>query len=142
VLWITGPAGVGKSAIIKTFAEYLVKLRLLGASIFFSRPNRRNNPHGIFITIAYQLAIRIEAYRNFAVERISLDPELLNGDLQAQFTAFIVQPFVEKKIGAGGRRWGTLLDGLDELDGEDAQCELIHLIAPLRMNIRILLLPG
>jgi hypothetical protein len=129
VLWITGPAGVGKSAVVQTFAEHLARLKLLGASVFFSRPNKRNNPHGVFITIAYQLATRIEAYRNFVVELISLDPELLNGDMQTQFTAFIFEPFVEKKIGAGGRRWGILLDGLDELDGEDAQCEIIHLIS-------------
>jgi hypothetical protein len=128
VLWITSPAGVGKSAVVQTFAEHLVKLKLLGASVFFSRSNKRNNPLCVFITTAYQLAIRNEMYSNFVVERLSHDPELLNGDLQAQFTTFIVEPFVEKKIGTGGRQWGILLDGLDELDGEDAQCEIINLI--------------
>jgi hypothetical protein len=128
VLWITGPAGVGKSAIVQTFAEYLFKLEVLGASVFISRPNKRHNPHGVFITIAYQLATRIKEYRNFIVGRLTRDPELLNGDMQAQFTAFIVEPFVEKKIGAGGKQWGIMLDGLDELRGEDAQCEIIHLI--------------
>jgi hypothetical protein len=48
--------------------------------------------------------------------------------VQAQFTTFIVEPFVEKKIGTGGKRWGILLDGLDELRGEDAQCNIIRLI--------------
>jgi hypothetical protein len=129
LLWIAGPAGVGKSAIVQTVAEYLSKSKSLGASVFISRPNKRNNPHGIFITIAYQLATRIEAYRNFVVERISFDPELLRGDMQAQFTAFIVEPFVEKRIGEGGKRWGILLDGLDELRGEDAQCNIIQLIS-------------
>jgi hypothetical protein len=128
VLWLTGPAGVGKSAIMQTFAEYLAKLDLLGATIFFSRANKRHNPHGVFITIAYQFASRIDSYRNYMVERLTRDPELLNGDLQAQFNAFIVEPFVEKKIGATGQRWGILLDGLDELRGEDAQCEIIQLI--------------
>jgi Cdc6-like AAA superfamily ATPase len=129
LLWITGPAGVGKSAIVQTFAEYLAKSKSLGVSVFISRPNKRNNPNGIFITIAYQLATRIEAYRNYIVERISLDPELLRGDMEAQFVTFIVEPFVERKIGAGGRRWCILLDGLDELRGEDAQCNIIHLIS-------------
>jgi hypothetical protein len=129
LLWITGPAGVGKSAIVQTFAEYLAKCESLGASAFISRPNKRNDPNGIFITIAYQLATRIEAYRNFIVERISLDPSLLNKGMEAQFLAFIVEPFVMKKIGAGGKRWGILLDGLDELRGEDAQCNIIHLIS-------------
>ncbi|EKM77130.1 hypothetical protein AGABI1DRAFT_77542, partial [Agaricus bisporus var. burnettii JB137-S8] len=128
LLWITGPAGVGKSAVVQTVAEYLVKSHRLGASVFLSRPNKRDNPHGVFITIAYQLATRIEAYRDYIVERLRLDPDLLNGDLQAQFTTFIVEPFVEKKIGAGGKRWGILLDGLDELQGTDAQCEIIRLI--------------
>jgi hypothetical protein len=129
LLWITGPAGVGKSAIVQTFADYLAKSKSLGASVFISRPNKRNNPNGIFITIAYQLATRIEAYRNYIVERISLDPQLLLGNMEAQFATFIVEPFVEKKIGAGGKRWGILLDGLDELRGEDAQCNIIQLIS-------------
>lgn len=128
LLWLTGPAGVGKSAIVQTSAEYLAKNHLLGASVFISRPNRRNNPHRIFITIAYQLSIRIEAYRHFILERLSVDPELLNRDLAAQFAAFIIEPFVEKRIGAGGKRLGILLDGLDELDGENAQCAIIQLI--------------
>ncbi|EKM77154.1 hypothetical protein AGABI1DRAFT_43797, partial [Agaricus bisporus var. burnettii JB137-S8] len=129
LLWITGPAGVGKSAVVQTFAEYLVKSNLLGASVFLSRPNKRDNPNGVFITIAYQLATRIEAYRDYIVERLRLDPELLNGDLQAQFTTFIVEPFTVKQLGAGGKRWGILLDGLDELRGTDAQCEIIQLIS-------------
>jgi hypothetical protein len=129
LLWITGPAGVGKSAIVQTFAEYLAKSKSLGASVFISRPNGRNNPHGVFITIAYQLATRIEAYCDFIIERLSRDPELLRGDMQAQFTTFIVDPFVEKEIGAGGKRWGILLDGLDELRGEDKQREIIRLIS-------------
>ncbi|EKM77156.1 hypothetical protein AGABI1DRAFT_43853, partial [Agaricus bisporus var. burnettii JB137-S8] len=128
LLWITGPAGVGKSAVVQTFAEYLVESKLLGASVFCSRPNKRNNPHRIFVTIAYQLAIRITAYREYVVEQLSVDPQLLNRDMTTQFNTFIVQPFMEKKIGAGGKRWGILLDGLDELDGEDAQCEIIQLI--------------
>ncbi|KAF7761267.1 hypothetical protein Agabi119p4_10676 [Agaricus bisporus var. burnettii] len=129
LLWITGPAGVGKSAVVQTFAEHLVKSHRLGASVFLSRPNKRDNPHGVFITIAYQLATRIEAYRSYIAEQLRLDPELLSRGMQAQFVAFIVEPFVEKKIGAGGKRWGILLDGLDELQGTDAQCEIIRLIS-------------
>jgi hypothetical protein len=126
VLWITSPAGVGKSVVVQTFAEYLVKLELLGASVFFSRPNKRDNPHGVFMIIAYQLATWIEAYRNFVVEQLSRDPELLSGDIEALFRTFTIEPFAGQKIGAGGKRWAILLDGLDELKGEDAQCDIIH----------------
>jgi hypothetical protein len=129
LLWITGPAGAGKSAVVQTFAEYLANSRLLGASVFISRPNKRNNSRGIFVTIAYQLAIRIDGYRHFVTELLSRDPELLNDDIASQFEAFIVEPFVKKRIGAYGGRWGVLLDGLDELEGEDAQCIIIQLIS-------------
>ncbi|XP_006458931.1 hypothetical protein AGABI2DRAFT_177064 [Agaricus bisporus var. bisporus H97] len=136
LLWITGPAGVGKSAVVQTFAENLAKSKTLGASVFISRPNKRDNPHGVFITIAYQLATRIEAYRDYIVERLSRDPELLNGGMQAQFIAFIVEPFVEKKIGTGAKRWGILLDGLDELRRTDAQCEIIQTISTFAQEHR------
>ncbi|KAF7761228.1 hypothetical protein Agabi119p4_10637 [Agaricus bisporus var. burnettii] len=128
LLWITGPAGVGKSAVVQTFAEHLVKSHRLGASVFLSRPNKRDNPHGVFITIAYQLATRIEAYRAYIVEQLRLDPELPSRGIHAQFMTFIVEPFTVKLIGAGSKRWGILLDGLDELRGTDAQCEIIQLI--------------
>jgi hypothetical protein len=40
--------------------------------------------------------------------------------MEAQFAAFIVEPFVERMVEANGKRWSILLDGLDELRGEDA----------------------
>jgi hypothetical protein len=46
-----------------------------------------------------------------------------------QFSALIVEPFVEKKIGAGCKPWGIILDGLNELDPHQSQREIIHLIA-------------
>ncbi|XP_006457304.1 hypothetical protein AGABI2DRAFT_212634 [Agaricus bisporus var. bisporus H97] len=128
ILWIYGPAGVGKSAIVQTFAEKLASAECLGASVFFSRPNGRNNSHAVFITIAYQLAVHIEPYCTFISELLAFDPELVNKSMEEQFKAFIVKPFVEKKIGAGGKTWGILLDGLDELDKRDRQGKIIQLI--------------
>lgn len=129
LLWVTGPAGVGKSAVIQTFAESLAISKRLGASVFFSRPNKRNDPQGAFITIAYQLAVRIEAYRIFIAERLALDPDLLNKEIGEQFRIFIAEPFGERRIGVGGEVWGVLLDGLDELKGQRLQREIIRLIS-------------
>jgi hypothetical protein len=129
LLWITGPAGVGKSAIVQTLAEHLARINLLGASLFFSRPAGRNNPHLVFITIAYRLATQIEAYREFLFARLTLDPDLLNSRMEEQFTTFIVEPFKERVLEVGGRRWGILLDGFDELEGKDAQRNIIQLIS-------------
>jgi hypothetical protein len=129
VLWINGPAGVGKSAILQTFAEILAKSKLLGASVFVSRPNGRNDPRRLFITIAYQLALRIEDYRTYIVELLNLNPDVVNKDLREQFRSFIIEPFVGKRIGAGGKPWCILLDGLDELDGQGHQRNIIRIIS-------------
>ncbi|XP_006457227.1 hypothetical protein AGABI2DRAFT_123095 [Agaricus bisporus var. bisporus H97] len=128
ILWISGPAGVGKSAIVQTFATKLASTGCLGASVFFSRPNGRDNSHAVFITIAYQLAVHIESYCAVVSELLAFDPEILNKSMEEQFKAFIVKPFVENKIGAGGKSWGILLDGLDELNKRDRQREIIKLI--------------
>ncbi|KAF9442445.1 hypothetical protein P691DRAFT_789464 [Macrolepiota fuliginosa MF-IS2] len=128
-LWIYGPAGVGKSAVVQTFAEALAAANRLGATLFFSRPNDRNDPKRVLITIAYQLAVRIPSYRAFVIEQISLDPELLEKGMKEQFKVFIVAPFVHRRIGQGREALGILLDGLDECEGQDPQRDIIRLIS-------------
>ncbi|XP_006457231.1 hypothetical protein AGABI2DRAFT_181533 [Agaricus bisporus var. bisporus H97] len=128
ILWIYGPAGVGKSAIVQTFAAKLASAGCLGASVFFSRPNGRNKSDSVFITIAYELALRIEEYAAYIGEKLAFDPRLMKASTKEQFRAFIFEPFAEKKVGAGGKTWGILLDGLDELDKRDRQWEIIQLI--------------
>ncbi|KAF9442437.1 hypothetical protein P691DRAFT_789458 [Macrolepiota fuliginosa MF-IS2] len=128
-LWIYGPMGVGKSAVVQTFAEALAAANRLGATLFFSRPNNRNDPKRVFITIAYQLAVRIPSYRTFVIEQISLDPELLEKGMREQFKIFIVAPFVHRRIGQGREALGILLDGLDECNGQGPQCDIIRLIS-------------
>ncbi|KAF7783920.1 hypothetical protein Agabi119p4_85 [Agaricus bisporus var. burnettii] len=77
ILWISGPAGVDKSAIVQTFAEAFALTKCLGAS----------------------LAVHIEPYCAFVSELLAFDPEIVNKSMEEQFKAFIIKPFVEKKIG-------------------------------------------
>jgi len=58
LLWMHGPFGVGKSAIAQSCAESLATENKLCASIFFSRPNKRNNPDRVFTSIAYQFSVK------------------------------------------------------------------------------------
>jgi hypothetical protein len=99
------------------------------ASVFISRPNEHNNPNRIFTTIAYQLAVHIEPYRNYIVGRLASDPYLPKKNMQLQFQALITEPFVDKRIGAGGTPLAILLDGLDEVEGANAQRYIIRLIS-------------
>ncbi|KAF9445647.1 hypothetical protein P691DRAFT_784929 [Macrolepiota fuliginosa MF-IS2] len=137
ILWLNGPAGVGKSAILQTIAEVEADstTSILGATLFFSRPNERNDPQRVFITIAYRLSMRYPAYRTYIVELLDFDPTMVKKSMQEQFKAFIVQPFAIKELLAGTQDTVLiLLDGLDECEGDDAQREIIHLIAKFALQ--------
>ncbi|KAF9439920.1 hypothetical protein P691DRAFT_740255 [Macrolepiota fuliginosa MF-IS2] len=137
ILWLNGPAGVGKSAILQTIAETEADspTSILGATLFFSRPNNRDDPKCIFTTIAYRLAVRYAPYRQYIVRLLTLDPTLVEKSMREQFKAFIVLPFVKEKVMAGLHDTVLiLLDGLDECKGEEAQREIILLIGEFTLQ--------
>ncbi|KXN82499.1 hypothetical protein AN958_02350 [Leucoagaricus sp. SymC.cos] len=133
VLWLCGPAGVGKSAIVQTIAESLNESTSeadprFGAAIFFSRPNRRDNPKHIFTTIAYQLSVRYPFYRQYIAAGLANDPLFLDKSMSEQFKRLIVQPFADQRLYRGQKPLVILLDGLDECDGDREQMNIVLLI--------------
>ncbi|KXN83787.1 hypothetical protein AN958_01064 [Leucoagaricus sp. SymC.cos] len=129
MFWMRGPAGVGKSAIAQTCAERLKELGQLGAAFFFSI-NGRNDHRRFFPTLAYQLSTTFPDFRDIIDDRVYKDPTLVRKRMSSQFTSLIVEPLEElerrrKTIG----RMAIFIDGLDECQGNDAQCEIIELIA-------------
>ncbi|KAJ7478087.1 hypothetical protein FB451DRAFT_181577 [Mycena latifolia] len=60
ILWLHGCAGMGKSAIAQMFAGDCQAQSQLGASFFFRRGHPKHGTwHGLFTTLAYQLATSI-----------------------------------------------------------------------------------
>ncbi|KAF9452874.1 hypothetical protein P691DRAFT_150724 [Macrolepiota fuliginosa MF-IS2] len=131
MLWIHGPAGVGKSAVAQTIAEHCEQNGRLGAAFFFSRLNRRDEPSRVFITIAFQIAVRNPAYKQIIAEQLAADPSILKKAIQIQFRKLIVEPFsilAAKDPAMFQHPLVIIIDGLDECNGEEAQCEIIDLI--------------
>ncbi|KAF9445134.1 hypothetical protein P691DRAFT_777781 [Macrolepiota fuliginosa MF-IS2] len=128
LLWLHGPAGVGKSALAQTCAEAI--RGELAAAFFFSRPNGRNEPHRFFTSIAYQLAINNPSYHDILEEKLRYNPTLVSKSIAVQFQELIVLPLQELETKGHHLEQGVIfIDGLDECDGEDAQCVIIDLIA-------------
>ena len=70
IMWLYGPAGAGKSAIVQTIAEKLFAQKLLLAGFFFSRTDsRRNHERSLVATIAYQAALTLPETRVY-IEKI------------------------------------------------------------------------
>ncbi|KAF5351231.1 hypothetical protein D9756_008303 [Leucocoprinus leucothites] len=148
LLWMHGPFGVGKSAIAQSCAEELAAQNHLGASLFFSRPNKRNDPNRIFTSIAYQIATKCPEICDILDRAILNDPSLLTASLPVQFEELLVKPIHQiKPDQAGIEGWVIVVDGLDECsrrtdksrmtnldkssgpDGFNAQLEFIKIIA-------------
>jgi hypothetical protein len=114
---------------MQTLADKLAESLHLGASVFISRPNKRNSSRQLFLTVGYELAIHIEEYSVYITEQLARDPKIVEKGMGEQFKIFIVEPFGVRKIGASAKPWAVLLDGLDELDEHESQTEIIRLVA-------------
>lgn len=75
LLWLSGNAGTGKSAIAQTFAEICFAEGVLGASSFCSRTFQGgSNTQLIFPTLAFQLAHRYPRFREELLKVLRENP--------------------------------------------------------------------
>ncbi|KAF9442042.1 hypothetical protein P691DRAFT_765637 [Macrolepiota fuliginosa MF-IS2] len=130
-LWLSGPTGVGKSAVAQSVAEFAIGEGILGAVYFFSRPNKRHKYMEVFITLAYQLTIRFPGYQSLITAGLAAEPDLLEKMPHVQFRKLIVEPLL---LLSHERKRVIIFDGLDECEGEGNQLEIIELINSLHSN--------
>lgn len=129
IIWIYGPAGVGKSAVSQSCAEEFAKRGKLGATFFFSRLNARDNPDYLFTTISYQLGAKDKSWRQILDTMIHNDPSLIKKSIRQQFQDLIVTPLVELRArGEGVKELVIIIDGLDECTSNKAQCDIIEIV--------------
>jgi hypothetical protein len=127
IFWMRGPVRVGKSAIAQTWAEK--EAGYLGAAFFFSISGRKD-PSRFFTSLTYQLSTEFQHYRAILNTKISNNQTLVKKRLSSQFKALLVEPLIElERQGKGLGRRVIFVDGLDECSSENAQCEIIGIIA-------------
>ncbi|KAJ3557967.1 hypothetical protein NP233_g11605 [Leucocoprinus birnbaumii] len=127
LLWVYGPAGVGKSAVMQMIAETCTSI--LGATFFFFKAKGLTDPRRLFITIAYRLTVQYPRYHDYVMKLLSRDPKVLKRSIKEQFRLFISEPLYRDGVFKDlGRKVLIIIDGLDECEGIDAQCEIISLI--------------
>ncbi|KAK1231442.1 hypothetical protein PQX77_005442 [Marasmius sp. AFHP31] len=153
ICWLSGPAGVGKSAIALTIAKACEEKGLAASFFFFRSDPRRNNPSALVLTIAQGLVVNTRFTGASINQRISDDPSILEARLEDQFRELLVKPSLR------GRWWKRLLaklssafkepnliimDGLDECGDEPAQRRILSTIlssyqGPPRSPLRFLI---
>ncbi|KAJ8081592.1 hypothetical protein PM082_007438 [Marasmius tenuissimus] len=134
ICWLSGAAGVGKSAIAMTVAQECESENSLVSSFFFFRsdPNR-NNPSALWLTVAHGLTLTMPALKNAIEERILNDPTVLGASIERQFRDLILNPAPDWSwprdfTGVLSVPTVIVIDGLDECGDEQTQLRIISTI--------------
>jgi hypothetical protein len=115
VYWLHGSAGIGKSTVARSVADWAAEEGLLGASFFFSRANLdRRRPNAVVPTLAYQLAHWHAAVRTSVCGVIKKDPDIAICDVKTQFNSLFSTALVN--VLSSAPRALVVLDALDECD--------------------------
>ncbi|KAJ8092067.1 hypothetical protein PM082_024307 [Marasmius tenuissimus] len=144
ICWLSGPAGVGKSAIAQTIAEDCDRHALVASFFFFRSDPQRNNPAFLMPMIAYGLTITRPDVRRLIHRRVSSDPRILNSTLNDQFRQLIFNPLVRRAncrerilnsiirplfpFRSPDRPTLVIIDGLDECGDSDVQRHLLSIL--------------
>ncbi|KAK1216138.1 hypothetical protein PQX77_021235 [Marasmius sp. AFHP31] len=141
ICWLSGAAGVGKSAIALTIAKSCEVMTLLTSFFFFRSDPRRNNPSALMLTIAHGLATTVPLLQNHIEQRISADPTILEASLEEQFRELIVRPVLiwsEQSFLCGVDVIPNLviIDGLDECGNEETQLRILFIIQSAFQQVR------
>ncbi|KAF5310267.1 hypothetical protein D9619_010154 [Psilocybe cf. subviscida] len=133
ILWLSGPAGGGKTAIVKTFTEHATDHGVRTISFYFFRgDSTRNSAAPVVPTLLYQLFQLCPGSSEVVADVLSTHPRILDGSLVEQFN------LVSKLIPII-RQTPTddpvllVVDGLDECDveAELSQANVIRALAGL-----------
>ncbi|KAK6980942.1 hypothetical protein R3P38DRAFT_3116863 [Favolaschia claudopus] len=126
LIWMHGPAGVGKSAIAQSFCESLHAQGRLGGSFFFKKGHpTRGNAFRLLPTLAYQLAQVSPEFKFAVTPRVAGDPALVRKSLAGQMSKLIIDPYCDAP---SSHKFVIVIDGLDECDGEQHQQEILHCV--------------
>lgn len=134
ILWMSGPAGAGKSALAQEVAEKSAQNSILAASFFFYHAGPgRNSPSRLVASIAYQVAIAIDSKRAQIGSIVEADPSILCKPLEMQIKRLILPLFSSSPSCDLGETppFLVIIDGLDECKGDNSQRDIMQHIGDL-----------
>jgi hypothetical protein len=142
ILWLSGPAGSGKTAIAGTIADECYKEGLLAASFFFSAfagAGARRLKKPLIPTLVYRLLQHesIFGLRGEVLAVIERDPGVFERHLDQQLEELILKPLRKVASRSDRQHWPrvVIIDGLDECEcdgksaGADAQKEILSALS-------------
>jgi hypothetical protein len=127
VLWLSGPAGTGKSAIAHTIAKQFNDKGVLGSCFCFDKTEKRHEK--IFSTIARDLADHDPEMRRALADVVKDSTSLKNSkDIFQQWEKLLVEP-LKKSSGSSVGPVLIVIEALDESGGLETRQDLLRILA-------------
>ena len=129
VLWLSGTAGKGKSAIAHTIANWSKEAGCLGACFCFDRTRVADHRHEkIFTTVARDLADCNSAIRRALASAVRDNNELMHtADITRQWRELIIEPIrVASTVVTAPVL--IVIDALDESGNDSSREQILHLL--------------
>ena len=132
ILWLTGAAGAGKSAIAQSIIELCLHEGFVIASFFFFRSDiTRNHAKSLVATFAYQIFLSIPSTQATIQAAIEKDPLIFTRSLEHQFDLLVIQPLHKfyEPLDTLEAKWRRviIIDGLDECLDRDSQRQILDM---------------
>ncbi|KAJ8093522.1 hypothetical protein PM082_020380 [Marasmius tenuissimus] len=137
ICWLSGPTGVGKSAIAMTVAKSCEGQGLTASFFCFRSDPKRNNPSALVLTVAHGLVVNMPFAKTSINQRVSDDPSILEARLEDQFRELVLKPSLRgkwwrralAKLSPGFKDPDlVIIDGLDECGDELTQQRILSAI--------------
>ncbi|KAF9522224.1 hypothetical protein CPB83DRAFT_899821 [Crepidotus variabilis] len=126
MIWLTGSAGSGKTAIAQTVYEQFKEEGLLVVQTSFFRSTGCTNLKYLPLSIAYQLAEKNSLLKASIEAVIQASPAVIDAPIHVQLQRLVLGPIAEAADHLP--MVYVVLDGLDECGVEDQQIQIIRLI--------------
>jgi hypothetical protein len=129
ILWLTGPAGTGKSAIAGSLADTCDEYGLLAGSFFFASftgSEKRRSKRYLVATLTYHLILPLDKQhplRRAILSAIQRDPFVFERRLRDQLRILLVKPFHDTRhqFDSSTLPKVFIIDGLDEVEAANAR---------------------
>ncbi|KAF8988951.1 hypothetical protein BDQ17DRAFT_1393366 [Cyathus striatus] len=140
IMWLNGPAGAGKSAIIQTVAEQCYREKKLVSSFFFSRTatgSGQDDGTKLVPTIAYQLGNLLQSAKELIINEIEENEALLSHTMEIQMEKLVLKPlatlylpmlFFNMESNTSHLPHLVIIDGLDECNRSEMQSRIVKMI--------------
>ncbi|KAF5328191.1 hypothetical protein D9619_013382 [Psilocybe cf. subviscida] len=134
ILWLTGAAGAGKSAIAQSWAESCHERGFLLAGFFFGRSDPlRNVATYLVATVVYQIYALVPAGAQARIlSAIEKDPLIFKRSIVTQLVVLLVEPlldlFKDDFFATANAPNVIILDGLDECLDTSMQIHILEAI--------------